>query len=51
MFMDVWYMKHGATLFHHVLSVFLGNDHNDDAVFLLQNLINYRAFFIHGDLL
>jgi hypothetical protein len=45
MFMDVWYMKHGATLFHHVLNVFLGNDHNDDDIFLLQNLINYKACF------
>jgi hypothetical protein len=43
--MDLWYKKHGATLFHHVLSVFQGNNHNDDATFLLQNLINYRDCF------
>jgi hypothetical protein len=41
--MDVWYMKHGATLFHHVLNVLLGNDHKVDVIFLLQNLINYRV--------
>jgi hypothetical protein len=43
--MELYYIKHDATLFHHVLSVFLGNYHNDDAIFLLQNLINYRAYF------